>query len=91
MGIGRIARQAAKTSIMIGEQAIQDGVGLVARLRLGQAEFFHPAILGCAERALDAALGLRAMGLDQLDVQFPQGPAELGFALVIGLAFFVHS
>jgi hypothetical protein len=90
MGVGSITRQAAKTSIMLGEQSLQDGVGLLARLRFCQTEFFHPAILGRAERSLDAALGLRAMGLDQLDVQFPQGPAELGFALVIGLAFLVR-
>ena len=91
--MGVAARRAAgtlKRRLCSGSKPFQHRVGLGDGLRLGQTQFLHPAILGRAEGTFHAALGLRAVGLDQVDVQLGQGPAELRFALVIGLAFFVR-
>ena len=91
MGVRRITRQAAKTSIVLGERAVPRPRWLGRMLSPSPSGVLSPSDLGLCQTALDASLGLRAVGLDQLDVQFSEGSAKLRFALVIGLAFFVRS
>ena len=55
---------------------------------MGQPQFTAEAILQHSPEALDAALGLRAVGGDEGDPQLCQGPAELGGLAFTGELFF---
>jgi hypothetical protein len=82
----------AEHAVVLGQQAaIEHGVGLEDRPNLGQTQLLDHPILGGAEGALHAPLGLRAARPDQLRIQFAQSPAELrlragqGAALILRL------
>ena len=47
----------------------------------GKPQLLHQPVLQRPVRALDAALGLRTVGAEDLDVQLVQRPAELGHAV----------
>jgi len=55
----------------------EDLVGLVDRAGPGQRQFLDQPILGGGVEPFDASLGLGAVGEDQLDAQFVEGPAKL--------------
>jgi len=90
MRVRRLGRRHAEATIVVGQQPLQQGVGLGDLLHLRQPHLFHPTILGGSERALDASLGLWTTCLDQLDVELGQSPRKLGFARIIRLPLLVR-
>jgi hypothetical protein len=73
--------------VEIGDEAIEDFVGLLASGSAGEAKFADQPILRGAQEALDASLGLRRVRGDLLDAEFVEGAADLGGKLPAGEFF----
>ena len=84
LGILRCAR---KPHVVIDHECRHPGVRCLNRRDAGEAQLLHQPILQRAKRALDAALRLRTVGADDVDVQFRQHPAELGDAIAADRIF----
>src|SRR5271169_2462340 len=82
------ARLPGETAVVVGDELAQHGVGGVDVGSLGQPQFAGEAILQHAPEALDATLGLRAVGGDEGDAQLFQGTAELSRLAFSGELFF---
>ena len=87
-GRGRVTRSAGEAAVVVGDKAAQDTIGRGEIGSVGQAELAGETILQHAPEALDAALGLRALGRDEGDAELLEGAAELSGLLAAGELFF---
>jgi len=73
----RFSRSATEATIVVGQETAQDlaGGGQIGGAR--EAEFTGKAILKSAPQALDAALGLRAVGRNVGDAELRKSATEL--------------
>jgi hypothetical protein len=74
----RFSRSMAEATIVVGQEAAQDVVGGGQIGGPDEAEFTGKAILKSAPQALDAALGLRAVGRNVGDPELRQSATKLG-------------
>jgi hypothetical protein len=68
-----------KPSVVSGQEASKDLVGLFAICGASHAQFAGQAVLKGSPEALDAALGLRREGMDELNPKLVKKPAELSW------------
>src|SRR5712692_8747236 len=87
-GLFRVARGTTEAPVVVGQEAAEDLVGGVEVSRAGEAEFAGEAILEGAPQALDAALGLWAVGGDVGDTELAERAAELRGLAAAGELFF---
>src|SRR4051794_8791430 len=88
--IFRVRRCPAETLIVVFDKSRQPCIGRFYRRNARQPQFLDQPILQRAERALDTALGLRAVGTENIDVQLRQGAAELGRAVAARSVLGIH-
>src|ERR1700676_2456693 len=74
----RFSRSMAEATIVVGQEAAQDVVGGGQISGADEAEFTGKAILKSAPQALDAALGLRAVGRNVSDAELRKSATKLG-------------
>ncbi len=72
------ARFTGETTVVIGDEGAQHGIGGAKVHCIGQPQFAGEAILQHSPEALDAAFGLWAVGGDEGDAELFEGAAELG-------------
>src|SRR6516225_9654519 len=77
MQIFCVRRRPAETLVVVFDKPGQPGVGRLDRGNAGQTQFLDQPVLQRAERALDTALCLRAVGAEDVDVQLGQSATEL--------------
>src|SRR5258707_12194322 len=73
----RFSGSAAEAAVVVGQEAAQDIVGGDQIGGADEAEFTGKAVLKSAPQALDAALGLRAVGRNVGDAELCQSATEL--------------
>src|SRR3954447_9239327 len=88
--IFRVRRCPAETLIVVFDKSRQPCMGRFYRRNARQPQFLDQPILQRAERALDTALGLRAVGTENIDVQLRQGAAELCRAVAARSVLGIH-
>ena len=71
------SRSAAEATVVVGQETAQDFVGGDHIGGTREAEFTGKAILKSAPQALDAALGLRAVGRNVGDAELRKSATEL--------------
>ena len=71
-------RRGGEAAIVVGHEAGQEGLGGGRGGEALEAEFLHEPILQRPVGALDAALRLRALGANAVDVELAEGAPELG-------------
>lgn len=74
----RFSRSMAEATIVVGQEAAQDVVGGGQIGGADEAEFTGKAILKSAPQALDATLGLRAVGRNVGDAELRKSATKLG-------------
>src|ERR1017187_10067820 len=81
-------RTPGETSVVVGEEVAQDGVGGIEVGSVGEAEFAAQTVLEHAPEAFDAAFGLRTASGDEGDAELLQGATELRGLTFSGELFF---
>ncbi len=74
----RFSGSAAEAAVVVGQEAAQDIVGGDQIGGADEAEFTGKAVLKSAPQALDAALGLRAVGRNVGDAELRKSATKLG-------------
>ena len=82
----RIARGLAKAKIEVSHELRRIGVGRVNRVDAAQPQFLDQPILQRLVGALDATLGLRGIGTDDVDVELIEGPPNCVRPLVLSFS-----
>ncbi|MBP1881995.1 hypothetical protein J2Z50_000260 [Ensifer mexicanus] len=77
MHVLRITRLLAKATIEVGDELRRIGIGRRDRVDAAQPQFLDQAILQRLVGALDAPLGLRGVGADDVDVELVKRSPEL--------------
>jgi len=84
MDIGGACGGNSKALVMESEVGVpEELIGGVASRNSLQTQFLDEAVLEGAKESFDASLGLGAMGMEDLDLQFSQGAGVLGLWLTV--------
>jgi hypothetical protein len=81
MGVMRILREPPESAVVVLDVHRQEGVAIFHPADAAQTQFLYEAVLEGLVHALDAALRLRRIRADDVDVELGQGPPELRFTV----------
>ena len=87
-GFGGVARGAREAAVIVGDEALQYGIGRGEITSIGEAELAAQAILKDTPEAFDAAFGLRRLCGDEGDAELRESATELGRLALAGEFFF---